>query len=200
MSTKPILVIVSGAPASGKTTLGRRLAEDFQLPFIGKDDIKEILFETLGWSDRAWSIKLGIATYHLLYQAVEVQLRAQRSLVVESNFRAGSALARFLALQETYGFEPFQIICRADRDVILARYLARAQAGQRHPGHIDHVVHSEMLASMTEEEFGVMPIGGASVVVDTTNFAAVNFEHVSQTLRAFIDGVAPSTNTKRINE
>src|SRR5688572_8145929 len=104
MSTYPLLVIVSGAPASGKTTLGRRLAAEFQLPFIGKDDIKEVLFETLGWSDRAWSIRLGVATYHLLYQAIETQLRAQRSLLVESNFRGEYATSRFLALKSQYGF------------------------------------------------------------------------------------------------
>jgi shikimate kinase len=39
---RSFLIIVTGAPAAGKTTVGRRLAEAFGLPFIYKDGIKEI--------------------------------------------------------------------------------------------------------------------------------------------------------------
>ena len=193
MSSEPILVIISGAPASGKTTLGRRLAAQFQLPFIGKDDIKEILFETLGWSDRAWSIKLGIATYHLLYQAVEVQLRAQRSLVVESNFKGEYATSKFLSLKRQYGFQPFQILCHAELSVLLKRFKVRADSGERHPGHVEHILYDELAATQREDDYSLLPIGGASVVVKTNDFATANFEHVSQTLRALIHSQGESS-------
>jgi 2-phosphoglycerate kinase len=52
---RPLLVIITGPPAAGKTTLGRQLAGALSLPFIHKDGIKEILFDVLGWRDRAWS-------------------------------------------------------------------------------------------------------------------------------------------------
>ncbi len=44
----PVLLPVSGPPASSKTPLARRLAADFGLPVIHKDAIEESLFDTLG--------------------------------------------------------------------------------------------------------------------------------------------------------
>ncbi len=66
--SRAMLVIINGAPGAGKTTLGRRLAKDLELPFLSKDDIKECLFGALGWSDRAWSMKLGRASVELLFR------------------------------------------------------------------------------------------------------------------------------------
>jgi shikimate kinase len=46
------LIIISGLPCTGKTTLGRKLAQDLSLPLICRDSIKESLFDSLGYSDR----------------------------------------------------------------------------------------------------------------------------------------------------
>ena len=43
-----LLVVVSGLPASGKTTVGRVLSEGLSLPLIDKDAILEALFDSLG--------------------------------------------------------------------------------------------------------------------------------------------------------
>src|SRR5687768_2133644 len=84
---QPNAVIVTGLPCTGKTTLARRLSADLKLPLICKDDIKETLFDTLGWRDREWSRKLGAATMRLLYMWVEEELAAGRSFIVECNFK-----------------------------------------------------------------------------------------------------------------
>ena len=39
MSSSPFLIVVSGLPASGKSTLARQLHEAMQLPLLDKDDI-----------------------------------------------------------------------------------------------------------------------------------------------------------------
>jgi predicted kinase len=61
-----LLVIVSGAPGSGKTTLARRLGAALRLPLLLKDDLKEALYESLGADDREQSRQLGRASYDLL--------------------------------------------------------------------------------------------------------------------------------------
>ena len=121
------LVIVHGSPATGKTTIARFLSEQLNLPLVTKDDIKERLFESLGWSDREWSRKVGAATYSILVYIVEQQLRAGGSLIIESNFNPESDSV-FEDLSERVSFEAVQIICQASRDVV-GKILIEARAG-----------------------------------------------------------------------
>ena len=100
-----LLIIVSGPPGAGKTTLAKRIAEELGLPLLARDDIKELLFDTLGWSDRQWSRKLGLASGRVLYHLLEELLKANQSLVVESNFRKEFASEELGALQRKYRFE-----------------------------------------------------------------------------------------------
>ncbi len=46
-------VIVSGLPASGKSTIGVRLARALGAPHLDKDDILDALFDSLGAGDGA---------------------------------------------------------------------------------------------------------------------------------------------------
>lgn len=137
---RPLVIIITGAPGSGKTTLGRRLAQDLDLPLVSRDDFKEILFDGLGWprwQKRRWSNRLGGVSYELLYAAVELLLRARCPFIVESNFTARRATPTFQTLCDIYPFEPFQIACVAPADLRMQRMLRRAHTGERHPGHAD---------------------------------------------------------------
>ncbi|MBT4071896.1 MAG: AAA family ATPase [Candidatus Magasanikbacteria bacterium] len=40
MKKKSSLIIITGHPATGKTTLGRKLSKKLNIPFICRDDIK----------------------------------------------------------------------------------------------------------------------------------------------------------------
>ncbi len=170
---RPLLIIVSGPPASGKTTLARQFAQELQLPLLYKDGIKETLFDSLGWHDREWSKKLGRATYGLLYYFLEAQLAAGQALIVESNF-SPEATAKFLELQEKYPFRPFQILCRAEGSVLVARYAVRANDPDRHPGHVDLETLEELKPGLLKGRLESLDIGGEVVEVDTTDFSKIN--------------------------
>ena len=42
---RPLLVLVTGLPCAGKSTLARQLAAGLELPYHAKDELKERLFE-----------------------------------------------------------------------------------------------------------------------------------------------------------
>jgi MoxR-like ATPase len=53
------IIVVSGMPGSGKTTVARELAPALNLPLFDKDDILEGLFESRGIGDAVWREKLS---------------------------------------------------------------------------------------------------------------------------------------------
>ena len=99
----PLLVIICGKPATGKTTLAARLAADLGLPCFTKDGLKETLFDTLGSADRAWSRRLGAASMELLGHITGTLVAAGQSLVVEANFSAEHATPFYQSLVERHG-------------------------------------------------------------------------------------------------
>jgi predicted kinase len=187
----PLLVIITGLPASGKTTLGRRLASELRLPFICRDDLKEILFDTLGWRDRAWSQKLGVASWELLYYLIAVELVAGRSLIVESNFRPEFDNARLQRLCRDHAAYVLQIRCVTDGDELARRYIERVASGERHPGHADgeEAWLAEVTAHLRLERHALLSLGGRTMTIDTTDFATLDVDALAAQVRRVLEGM-----------
>lgn len=186
----PVLLIISGAPASGKTTLGRRLASDLHLPFFTKDDFKERLFDHLGWHDRERSSRLGIASYALLYYAVGACLAAGQSVAAESNFQSEVATSEFLRLRDHYPFLPIQVLCWAPEAVLRARF--RARGGIRHPGHVDDQVSDDDLGSVLRGgRYEPLAIGGTVIEVETTHPEQVDYRTILEQVQSAVEARKP---------
>jgi predicted kinase len=181
---KPLLIIISGLPCTGKTTLAKKIASRFKLPLVTKDGIKELLFDTLGWKDRAWSKQLSSASYSLLFYFMQAQLAAARSLIVEANFHPDVHTDKFLALKGICEFEAIQIQCVADGEVLYERYRQRGDSGRRHPGHVDSETYEEFKPILLQGRLKPIPVGGEYLEVDTTDFASVDYNHLYEAIKA----------------
>lgn len=131
----PHLLLVGGAPASGKTQLARALAARYGAALCAKDEIKEILFETLGV--RAPSRRLSDASFALQFHFAATLLRVHRCVLLEGNFRPGEHETPLRALLAVTGAQPLQVLCQASSATRAARLVARAGDPQRHPAHHD---------------------------------------------------------------
>jgi predicted kinase len=135
---KPVLIIVSGLPGTGKTTLARRLAADLRLPVFSRDGLYETLYDALECQSNGCSPLMGHTAFTLLYFVAGSILAAGQSLIVEGFFgNIELRSAEFLRLQHSANFEPFQILCKADGRILLERFLARTGTSERHAGHRD---------------------------------------------------------------
>jgi predicted kinase len=169
-----LFVLVAGPPGSGKSTLARPLAARLGLPLLDKDAIKEALFSVLGPpADVDESRQLGRAAVMAL---LSVAARCPAGAVLDSTFYP-YAVPSLRALNGSL----VEIRCRCPREVVRARYAARAPT--RGPGHFDADRPEEELFS----EHHDTPLGlGPLIEVDTSG--VVDVEHVAEQVLAAAGG------------
>ena len=183
----PILLLISGAPCTGKTTLGLRLAADLRLPLIYKDGIKELLFDRLGSQEVAFSRQLSLSTYDILYYFIKSQLEAGCSLAVEANFKVGVDSAKFRDLQNRFAVTLLQVHCHASQVALLERFKCRGKSPDRHPGHLDHLTYGDIQASLARGDYEALQIEGLCFEVDTTDFSVQDYPSLIAALRVAIE-------------
>jgi predicted kinase len=165
-----MLIIVTGLPCSGKTNLGRRISRMYKIPFISKDGFKERLFDSLGWSDRAWSKKLSGSSYEMMFYALEELLEVGLSCVLEANFDPKVHSEPLAKITQKFETRVVQIHCVTQPEILLERFRNRWERGERHPGHADHVTMREMEA-LVKQKILPLELPGPVFELDTTELA-----------------------------
>jgi predicted kinase len=168
----PLVVVVTGPPAAGKTTIARAIAERLRLPLIAKDTIKEALFDGLGTGDLAWSQQLGEATYLAMLALAEESVAAGSNLVVEANFVRGGE-SRLAALPARF----VQVHCSAPLEVLVERYASR----ERHPGHVDSERIDALRDAVETGRHEPLDLPGELIRIDTS--ASVDVAALADSVR-----------------
>lgn len=184
---KPLLIIINGLPATGKTTLAKRLGADLSLPVFSRDAIYETLYDALECQEKACPPLLGSASFRLLYVMTGSLLAAGQPLIVEGFFgRPKLRSAEFLQLQQTYSFEPFQILCRTEGKILLERFHERMRTTERHQGHQDLEWLNQNRERILEGELTPLTLGSQVIEIDTTTPDSFNYAALLQRVRALL--------------
>ncbi len=165
-------VVVSGPPASGKSTFAALLRERLRWPLISKDAIKEQLFDALGWRDREWSRSLSLASYAVMFSWAQELAAARMPFILEGNFRPGAHDGAFQSLTQM-GVRWIQVFCTAQRSVLVRRFVERAHRASRHPGHVDLQSIDEIEAELLHAPLQPIAIQSQLLQLETTQLDSI---------------------------
>jgi predicted kinase len=135
------LIIITGSPATGKSTLAPRVASRYGSTLLTKDEIKEELFDILGTGDASWSRRLSNASFATMFALAGDALGGGGSVVLEGNMRAGEHEAAMHALlARSSSIRCVQVLCKVAEDLRRERIDRRARRPIRHAGHLDAAI------------------------------------------------------------
>jgi predicted kinase len=161
------LVVVSGPPRSGTTSLAHALAQAIPCPAVCRDEIKEGMVHAHGGDFQAAAgDPLTQRTLPLFFEMLRVLLTAEVSVVAEAAFQDRLWRPRLEPLAE---FAHLRIVqCNVDAEVAYERYRSVLDAGGRR-------AHAEIIGTAFEDwkqayaSFDRLSMPAPSIEVDTTD-------------------------------
>ena len=176
------LIILGGVLAAGKSTFSRLIGERFNVTVVNKDNLKEILGDTIYVDNREDNLKLSVVSFNLMSYLVE---QNRGTLVLESNFKAHE-LAKLKIQCERLGYEVLSIVFDADNEVLHNRFIKRL-------GENRHYVHKSQDFSRIEDfvlaldALRGLNYFGQIIKVDATSFDYQNDSSLFAKIEEFIN-------------
>lgn len=159
-----LLVVITGLPGAGKTTLGSALAGALRAPFLSLDAIKEHLYA--GGEETQDRYGLRLAAERQLALQLDA---AEGTVVVDLWIAPGRDTERITTLLQQRDRKIVEVLCRVPADLAVARY-ARRRRGGPHLGADEPTLQRIRDAS---DVLGPLRIGSC-IEVDTSRPVDIN--------------------------
>lgn len=194
-------IIVTGIPASGKSTVAGYLSDNLKLPMISKDSIKELLFDKVGFKCREEKVRLGNASMDIMYYMAEQLMKCGKPFILENNFEDASKEGLFTIL-EKYSYQAVTVRLTGDYRKIYERFVMREGSPDRHRGHVVNDCYPEpegikrenpaplsfesYLYGIEHRGFDRFAANGPCIMLDTTDFSNIDMEKVLKEIKGCI--------------
>lgn len=163
---KPLLIVITGPPASGKSTLAKLLAQQVHLPVLSRDELKEGYLQTLNQSHSEAGENIGIHIYESFFQIAELFVSKNISVIMEAAFQDKLWRPKLEPLLEKVDIKI--IVCKTKTELIQDRFLKRAASDAgREKFHGDETMNKEQFDLLTSK-YQPPTLNVPTLFVDTT--------------------------------
>ena len=180
------LVIVSGATATGKTTLANIIATKLKYILYSKDAIKEKLY------DSPVNEKHGYFWYekkakNIYLDSIRANLLDGKSVIIESNFLKNDKIRLKSLINESV--QVTEIYCKARGFTRLKRFISRGEGETRHKAHNDRRWYPTIFIGVLLNCIGIQwpygPVGVTDKVLylDTTDVSEINIKKIIEFIK-----------------
>lgn len=134
------ILLITGDIVTGKSTFANILSQRYNTNIFCKDSIKEILRDTIGFSDREENKKLSNASMELMFFIFSEFVKLGKGLILEANFHKAE-LENLHKIAQNNDYDVLTIALFADVEVLHERYLNRMANENRHSVHLSTTIH-----------------------------------------------------------
>jgi uncharacterized protein len=167
---RPGLIVVCGAPGTGKSTMAKALGDLLGFEVVSSDSERKLLAGIAPttriearYGEGIYSYDFSQQVYRALLKKAEQALTAGKGIILDATFR--HRREREELTTAPFGVELLYVECQADRDEVIRRLLERASR----PNQISDATVEIYLAQLNEfEPLDEIP-GPRRVIADTTN-------------------------------
>lgn len=178
---KPLLIVITGSPASGKTTLSHLLAKEIKCPLLSRDELKEGYINSTGIPHNEAGAQVDKHIYEFFFQAIDLFVSGGISTIVEAAFQHKLWAPKLNALLDKADVKI--IICRSSVETAKARFMERfIKDADREKFHGDNLSTAGEKIGTLIERYEPVNMNVPVLMVDTTSDYQPGLEQIVQFL------------------
>jgi len=177
------VLLVSGHLAALKSTLSKKLSIDLNAICLNKDDMKEVLGDTIGFINREENLKLSKATFQMMVKMMLDILKIDDLVILESNFKLNE-INQLNALIEEHKIRSSTVFLTGEAKILYERYVKRQP--NRHPVHTSTGLISFENFKMSMTPYDSTLYGNRSFMFDTTVMNDIKYQELLKKVKELL--------------